>query len=80
MVERIGGDQATIMIVIKRLNKIFIGEELPECILQRLVSKFNIFNLTETTFEPTKGKFKKSNNWTVLEKGSIPLVPFVRAI
>ena len=40
--EQIGGVQATIMIVTKRLNRIFIGEELPECILQRLVSKFDV--------------------------------------
>lgn len=55
--ERIGGDQATIMIATKRLNRIFIDEELPECILLRLVSKFDqkILNLLETTFKQTKG-------------------------
>ena len=41
MGERIGGDQATIMTATKRLNRIFIDEELPECILLRLVSKFD---------------------------------------
>ena len=55
--ERIGGDQATIMIATKRLNRIFIDEELPECNLLRLVSKFDKknFNLLETTFKQTKG-------------------------
>ena len=51
--EQIGGAQATIMIVTKRLNRIFIGEELPECILQWLVSKFGVkvFKVLATNVE-----------------------------